>query len=184
MGGYHKVVIDTEQPGTKWTLSARLMTTDLPGVPGTLAGFKFIAIARSDYQGFVSHKDLALDQVRNHNKIKEFTSLASGKILIVDGGGDFNNTGSSDRDGIVMTHSDGYFPVHVHRDSKGKIDLIMVQCMPDPEDSLNSRRKLWEGILDDAEERFHGGDTQWAKFCSCPHSQDYVRRMEMKFSPS
>lgn len=44
VGGFHKAVIDTQQPASKWTLSAKLVSTDMLG--HLLYGPAFIAIAR------------------------------------------------------------------------------------------------------------------------------------------
>jgi len=134
-GGFHKAVIDTEQPGTLWTLSARLVTTAIFGQSFEGCA-QFAAISRIDYNGFRSSVDPNKDQCRNHLKVSETIRLGTGKILIQDADnliaraapkkGTSSSTCPKD---IVHTPMDGYYPIILHRDRRGKIDLIMIQLL-------------------------------------------------------
>lgn len=130
-GGFHKAVIDTEQPGTFWTLSARLVTTTIFGTAFEGCA-QFAAISRIDYNGFRSSNDPNKDQCRNHLKVSETKRMGTGKILIQDADNLMvraASPGDTYPKDIVHSPMDGYYPITLHRDHHGKIDLIMVRLL-------------------------------------------------------
>ena len=133
VGGFHKVVIDTKQPNTDWTLSARLVTTSISEMKFDGCA-QFAAISRLDYNGFISSSDPSLDQCRNHLQVCETFRLESGKMLIRDAGDaseDYakNFTGLKGLPRVVHTPMDGFFPILLHHDIHEKLDMIMIQCV-------------------------------------------------------
>ena len=116
----------------------------------------FVAFSRVDYSGFISlGKPVEGDQCRCHFKIRDFPSLKTGRILIsvichisgdgnkltkfdfsgggnvLFGFGDMPAYGKKDRLGGVSCHTpgDGFYPISLHYDCDGEIDLIMIQMI-------------------------------------------------------
>jgi hypothetical protein len=127
VGGYHKAVVDTHQPGSTWTLSARVIGANVG--PYELGPQPvFAAVARVDYAGFKSDPSSPnKDQCRNHLKIADLPPLVTGKFLFQDNNNLKENRVNSDREAfIAKAPTDGYFPIQLHRDKDGKIDLIYI----------------------------------------------------------
>lgn len=135
-GGFHKAVIDTEQPGTRWTLSAKMVVHHVMGQ--RLTGPHFAALTRENYACFVSDKSAIKDQCRGHLKIKMFGPLKTGKFVfrdvLDDPHGEMDSISMDDprktADGMIELPMDGYYPITIHHDIDGKIAMIFIAFGP------------------------------------------------------
>lgn len=158
-GGFDAAVIDTKQPGSEWVLSGQLHSADYKemGTPHIVNGLVYVFISHSDFQGFVTdkgelfHKAVApsKDQTRGHYKIADLPVLETGRIIIADlcdlskrepNTLKIYNCYKFETDaplgvqdelkGVSFdTPCDGYYPISLHYDSEGKVDLITIQLI-------------------------------------------------------
>lgn len=126
LGGFHCCCVDTLQPGTDWTLVAKL--ADFGLVLGREAGLRveFAALVRNNCEAIIASLG-AHDECRSLFSVGQ-VSLPSGKIMIADPAEVLNSEGQEDCDGLAVPSGmgAGYYPIFVSRDTDQKICRVTV----------------------------------------------------------
>lgn len=143
VGGFHCCCVDTSQPGTRWTLVARL--ADFGVVVGREAGLRveFAALVRSDCEGLVASVG-PHDECRSLFLVEEM-QLSGGGVLLVDPAEREELVvvaGEEEGDGGIEVSAGmgaGYYPVFVSRDAAGLVCRITAVFHPGRASKVLSR---------------------------------------------
>ena len=135
VGGFHSCCIDTQQPGSRWTLAARL--ADFGSVLDRSAGVRveFAVLVRNDSESLVASLG-AHDECRALFQVSEL-SLPTGKVLLSDPADLHFFAPKLDDDDCVEDGpavpsglGAGFYPVILSRDVAGKICRISLVFHP------------------------------------------------------